>query len=78
MIDNIHMGIDFTLVTILIASVLAQTAAAWIAVRQYARVDGRYRVAWGYVSLALALMVERRIVPLWRLVYSADSINFAD
>ena len=76
--DNIHMGTDFTLVTILISSVIAQTAAAWFAVTQYTRVDGRYRIAWGCVSLALALMVERRLVPLWRLVYSADSINFAD
>lgn len=78
MSDNVQVDTDFTLVTILIASVLAQTTAAWFAVTQYARVDGRYRIAWGCVSVALTLMVERRLVPLWRMLYAADSANFAD
>ncbi len=72
------MGTDLTLVAILVASVLAQTTAAWFAVTQYARVDGRYRIAWACVSLALILMVERRLVPLWRMLYSDDGANFAD
>jgi diguanylate cyclase (GGDEF)-like protein len=74
--DNIYM--DFTLAAILVASVLAQTAAAWIAVNQIRRVDTRYRTAWVCVALALALMVERRLVPLWRLVSSGDHPNLAD
>ncbi len=63
---------DIDLLLILAVSTLAQLTAAWIALRQMADVSGRYRLAWGYVSLALALMVERRLVPLWRL--SIDAI----
>jgi diguanylate cyclase (GGDEF)-like protein len=64
---------DFGLALILGLSVLAQTLAAWIALRQMAEVGGRYRLAWGCVSLALALMVERRLAPLLRLVYSGET-----
>lgn len=76
--DNIEMETDYVLTSILITSVMAQTAAAWFAVTQIDRVDGRYRIAWICVALALALMVQRRLAPLWRMVASADSINFSD
>jgi diguanylate cyclase (GGDEF)-like protein len=69
---------DFDLALILGLSVLAQALAAWITLRQMAEVGGRYRLAWGCVSLALALMVERRLAPLLRLVYSGETANEAD
>jgi diguanylate cyclase (GGDEF)-like protein len=69
---------DFDLALILGLSVLAQAFAAWVALRQMAEVGGRYRLAWGCVSLALALMVERRLAPLLRLVYSGETANEAD
>lgn len=47
-------------------SIIAQTLAALIALRQVGEVSGRYRLAWGCVTLALILMVERRAAPLWR------------
>lgn len=59
-------------------SVVAQSAAAWIALRQITSVVGRYRVTWGCVALALTLMVERRLAPLWRLIADGESSNFAD
>jgi diguanylate cyclase (GGDEF)-like protein len=69
---------DYYLALLLGLSVLAQTLAAWIALRQMAEVGGRYRLAWGCVSLALALMVERRLAPLLRLVYSGATASVAD
>ncbi len=48
-------------------SVVAQLAAAWVAMRQMSGLAGRYRLAWGCLSLALILMLERRAVPLWRM-----------
>lgn len=69
---------DFYLALVLGLSVLAQTLAAWIALRQMAEVGGRYRLAWGCVSLALALMVERRLAPLWRHLAATDLENAAD
>lgn len=42
---------------VLSLSALAQASAAWIALRQIAAVSGRYRFMWGFVALALALMV---------------------
>lgn len=67
-----------TVGVILGLSVLAQAFAAWIALRQMAEVGGRYRLAWGCVSLALALMVERRLAPLWRQLAATDMENAAD
>ncbi len=66
------------LLLILVVSLLAQIVAAAIALRQMTSVAGRYRAAWGCVALALALMVERRLAPLWRLVVLSDSSNPAD
>ncbi len=58
-----------TMVMLVVAlSVVAQLAAAWVAMRQMSRLVGRYRLAWGCLSLALVLMVERRALPLWRMV----------
>jgi diguanylate cyclase (GGDEF)-like protein len=67
-----------TVGVILGLSVLAQAFAAWLALRQMAEVGGRYRLAWGCVSLALALMVERRLAPLWRQLAATDLENAAD
>lgn len=50
---------------LLLVSVIAQSIAALIAFQQM-RETGRYRLAWACVSLALALMVERRFAPLLR------------
>lgn len=61
-----------TVGVILGLSVLAQASAAWLALRQMAEVGGRYRLAWGCISLALALMVERRLAPLWRHLAATD------
>ena len=58
-------------------SVVAQLAAAWVAMRQMSELLGRYRLAWGCLSLALVLMVERRAVPLWRMV-QGDSVHAID
>jgi diguanylate cyclase (GGDEF)-like protein len=66
------------LLLVLSLSVVAQSLAAWIALRQMADVSGRYRLAWGCVSLALALMVQRRAAPLWRLVGEEQVSNLAD
>jgi diguanylate cyclase (GGDEF)-like protein len=57
---------EFTLLAvILVLSVALQTAAAFIALVQVRKVEDRYRKAWLIVALALVLMVERRMVPLW-------------
>lgn len=63
---------------VLCLSALAQIGAAWIALRQIAAVSGRYRFMWGFIALALALMVERRAVPLWRLVVEGNAGHAAD
>jgi diguanylate cyclase (GGDEF)-like protein len=72
------MQVDVVLLVILTVSVVAQIVAAWIALHQMANVAGRYRLAWGCVALALALMVERRIGPVWRLILYSETSNFAD
>lgn len=59
-------------------SIIAQTLAALIALQQVREVAGRYRLAWGCVTLALVLMVERRAAPLWRLLQSGDLPNITD
>ena len=56
------------LAVILALSVVLQTAAAFIALLQVGKIDDRYRTAWLIVALALVFMVERRMVPLWRLM----------
>lgn len=69
---------DSSLALILGLSVLAQALAAGIALHQMTQVGGRYRLAWGCVSLALALMVQRRLAPLGRLLYAGEPANVTD
>jgi len=66
------------LVIIIGASVALQALAAWVALSQMGNVIGRYRMAWACVALALALMVQRRLAPLWRLITSGETSNLAD
>jgi diguanylate cyclase (GGDEF)-like protein len=66
------------LFTILLVSLVAQVIATWIALNQIVNVISRYRWAWSFMALALALMVERRFGPLWRLVCCGDVSNLAD
>ena len=66
MIDNTPTDINLSI--ILLISIVFQLAAAIVALRQIALVKGNYRMAWGCVSFALLLMVERRASPLWRLL----------
>lgn len=66
------------LVVIIGVSVALQALAAWVALSQMGNVMGRYRLAWGCVALALALMVQRRLAPLWRLITSGETSNMAD
>ena len=66
------------LVVILGASVVLQVVAAWIALSQMRIVIGRYRLAWAFVAIALGLMVERRLAPLWRQIELGEVSNFAD
>lgn len=47
----------------LVLAVLLQSGAALVALLQLGRVRG-YRLAWGFISLALSLMVLRRLSPL--------------
>jgi diguanylate cyclase (GGDEF)-like protein len=69
-----HLGLTL----VLAGAVLVQTLAVWIALRQMAEVGGRYRLAWGCVSLALALMIERRLAPLWRELLTGGAANMTD
>ncbi|MBE0624592.1 MAG: GGDEF domain-containing protein [Burkholderiales bacterium] len=39
---------------------------------------GRYRAPWGCVALALVLMVERRLAPLWRQIEYGETSNMND
>lgn len=59
-------------------SSLFQVVAALIALRQMASVSGRYRLAWGCVTLALAFMVQRRLAPLWRYLDAGITSNTTD
>ena len=59
-------------------SIIAQALAALIALRQVGEVSGRYRLAWGCLTLALILMVERRAAPLWRHLQTGDLPNATD
>lgn len=68
---------DLLTTTILVLSVLAQAAAAVVAFGQM-RLAGRYRYAWLAVSMALVLMVQRRVAALWILFESgADQFSSA-
>lgn len=58
---------DATTITILLLSVVAQLAATLVAMGQM-RLVGRYRYAWLAISLALALMVQRRAASLLELM----------
>jgi diguanylate cyclase (GGDEF)-like protein len=66
------------LAMVLLLSVVLQSAAALIALHQVGKVDGRYRMAWLIVALALVLMVERRLVPLWRHVSAGELSSMLD
>lgn len=54
------------LVIALVLSVLFQTGAALIALHGL-RLAGSFRLAWICISIALFLMVGRRLVPLWQV-----------
>lgn len=62
--------------TLLVISVVVQIAAATIAIRGLQR-SGEFRPAWISLSIALLLMVERRLVPLFQgpLDTWADLVN---
>jgi diguanylate cyclase (GGDEF)-like protein len=66
------------LAVVLLLSVFLQSTAALIALRQLGKVDDRYRMAWLLVALALVLMVERRMVPLWRHVSAGELSSMLD
>ncbi len=66
------------LAVILVLSVALQTVAAYIAMRQVGQVDDQYRMAWLIVALALVLMVERRMVPLWRHINAGEASSMMD
>ena len=71
--------LDVTLLAvILLLSVGLQTAAAYMAMRQVGQVDDQYRMAWLIVALALDLMVERRMVPLWRHINAGEVSSMMD
>ena len=76
MIDNTPTDINLSI--ILLISIVFQLGAAIIALRQIPHVKGSYRFAWGCVSFALLLMVERRAFPLWRLLQEGLSSNLID
>ena len=66
------------LAVVLLLSVFLQSTAALIALRQVGKVDDRYRIAWLIVALALVLMVERRMVPLWRHLSAGELSSMLD
>ena len=66
------------LAVVLLLSVFLQSTAALIALRQVGKVDDRYRMAWLIVALALVLMVERRMVPLWRHLSAGELSSMLD
>ncbi len=66
------------LAVILLLSATLQAMAAFMALKQVSTVDGRYRLAWFIVALALVLMVERRMVPLWRLIHIDEVSSLMD
>lgn len=66
------------LAVILVLSVALQTLAATMALRQVGKVDDRYRMAWLAVAMALILMVERRLVPLWRHISVGEASSMMD
>lgn len=59
---------------ILLISIAAQITAAVIAIQQL-KSAGRYRFAWISISVALLLMVERRVAPLFSSLSGAQ-VNF--
>jgi diguanylate cyclase (GGDEF)-like protein len=67
-----------SLAVILVLSAGLQTAAAYIALQQVGKVDDHYRIAWLIVALALVLMVERRMVPLWRHIDAGEVSSMMD
>ena len=66
------------LAVILVLSAVLQAVAALIALRQVGQVDDRNRLAWLIVALALVLMVERRMVPLWRHINAGEVSSMMD
>ncbi len=74
-----NLMLDITLLAvILVLSAALQTVAAIIAMRQVGKVDDHYRMAWLIVALALVLMVERRMVPLWRHIDAGEVSSMMD
>lgn len=72
------MVMNTSLVMLVIGlSVAAQVVAAWMAMRQMSELAGRHQLAWGCLSLALMLMVERRALPLWRMA-QGESVHALD
>ena len=70
---------EFTLLAVIfVLSVALQTTAAFIALVQVSKVEDRYRLAWLIVALALVLMVERRMVPLWRHISVGEVSSMMD
>ncbi len=61
---------------LLFLSSLFQAAAAVIALFQIKRA-GRYRMAWVCITIALALMVQRRAIPFWRHL-DGEAANLSD
>jgi hypothetical protein len=66
------MTAPFLIVSILALSVLAQAAAAVMALRLRG-IPGR-RSAWSLIAAALTLMAVRRAVPLYRLITGDSSL----
>jgi len=76
MMHQIQAEIPLTI--ILLISVIFQAMAAIIAVSQVNIIKGNYRIAWACLSLALLLMVERRLAPLWRLLEYGQPSSLID
>ena len=70
------MNSHFQIIVLLVLSILIQGAAAIMAIRLI-RITGR-KVAWGLISIALALMAVRRIVPLVRVLHGDFSTHPPD
>ena len=66
------------LALVLLLSAALQAVAAFIALKQVSTVDSRYRFALFLVALALVLMAERRLVPLWHLIHAEEVGSLTD
>ncbi len=68
------MKTEVTAITLILASIL-QLSAAVIALKLI-RETGRFRLAWVFISMALTLMVSRRLLPLWTFLQEAKPATF--